>query len=309
MIPSIAPTNEIQGGFPTVVGPEAVSPTNLAGGIHFDATVANFDPLVVHEYLNCSGACGGPLVTSFNVTSRSDLRLYESDNNATMIRLGKQGAGFLNVCVGLLQRMIETVPHAVTLSDVVAPIEVKPVNATLDFDAKGNLIFSGYIRVSTVPHSHNQSPSLNETTLDPHTHHVDRASGTRVPHHRHIPSNTANSRASAGYISLRNHNLLPLHHAPHIPIHLHLLPPPRSFLRRTNHCLHRPLPDVQNNNVFLYYRSEFHRRNEIKLLSIRATEVEGKEWKCSANSRGESTSRAARHVRSCYQDFQWCGCE
>jgi hypothetical protein len=152
--PDHCTTNEIQGGFPTVVGPEAVSPTNLAGGIHFDATVANFDPLVVHEYVSGTGASGGPLVTSFNVTSRSDLRLYESDNNATMIALDKQGAGFQNTCVGLLKRMIETIPKGVVLSDVVAPIEVKPVNATLDFDAHGNLIFSGYIRVGPLSCPH-----------------------------------------------------------------------------------------------------------------------------------------------------------
>lgn len=90
-------------------------------------------------------------MTSFNVSSRSDLRLYESDSNATMITLGNQGEGFLHTCVGLLQRMIETVPKDVVLSDVVTPIQVKPINATLDFDTKGNVIFSGYIRVSTLP--------------------------------------------------------------------------------------------------------------------------------------------------------------
>jgi len=136
------------------VGPEAVSPTNLAGGIHLDSTVANFDPLVVHEYLNGTGQAGGPLVTSFNVSSRSDLRLYESDNNATMIALGEQGEGFLNTCVNLLGRMIETVPKGVVLSDVVTPMNVKPINATLDFDNQGNLIFSGYIRVRSRSHPH-----------------------------------------------------------------------------------------------------------------------------------------------------------
>jgi hypothetical protein len=143
------------GGFPTVVGPEAVSDNNTAGGIHFDSTVATFDPLVVHEYLDGTGNQGGPLVTSFNVSSRSDLRLYESDNNATMIDLGNQGEGFLDTCSTLFQRMIETVPKGVVLSDVVSPMPVKPINATLDFDEDGNLIFSGYIRVSN--HYYSQS--------------------------------------------------------------------------------------------------------------------------------------------------------
>ena len=146
--PSPGLANRYQGGFPTVVGPEAVSPNNTAGGIHFDSTVAVFDPLVVHEYLNGTGNQGGPLVTSFNISSRSDLRLYESDNNATMINLANQGEGFLDTCSALLQRMIETVPSNVVLSEVISPITVKPTNATLDFDAQGKLIFSGSVRVN-----------------------------------------------------------------------------------------------------------------------------------------------------------------
>jgi hypothetical protein len=118
--------------------------------VHFDSTVDVFDPLVVHEYLNGTGNQGGPLVTSFNVSSRSDLRLYESDNNATMITLANQGAGFLETCNGLLQRMIEVVPSNVKLSEVISPMPVKPINATLDFDASGQLIFKGYIRVSSI---------------------------------------------------------------------------------------------------------------------------------------------------------------
>lgn len=133
-----------------MVGPEAVTDNNTAGGVHFDSTVAVFDPLVVTEYLDGTGQQGGPLVTSFNVSSRSDLRLYESDNNATMIRLEQQGERFLNACSTLLQRMVETVPRNVVLSDVVSPLEIKPINASLDFDATGKVVFTGYIRVSTV---------------------------------------------------------------------------------------------------------------------------------------------------------------
>lgn len=137
-------------GFPTIVGPEAVTPNNTVGGIHFDSTVAIFDVDVVNEYLDGTGNQGGPLVTSFNVSSRSDLRLYKSDNNATIIKLRDQGAGFLDPCVALLQRMIETVPSTVVLSDIISPVIFKPINATLDFDAQDNVIFTGYIRVSSL---------------------------------------------------------------------------------------------------------------------------------------------------------------
>lgn len=137
-----------KGGFPTVVGPEAVTPNNTAGGIHFDSTVDVFDPLVVSEYLSGTGNAGGPLVTSFNESSRSDLRLYESDNNATMVSLKAQGQGFQSVCKEMMRRMVETVPKGVVLGDTVQVLAVKPINATLDFDATGGVVFKGAIRVS-----------------------------------------------------------------------------------------------------------------------------------------------------------------
>lgn len=129
------------------MGIEAVMANNTAGGIHFDATVDVFDTKVVNEYLDGTGNAGGPLVTSFNASSRSDLRLYESDGNVTMIGLAKQGAGFLDTCAVLMQKMVETVPAGVVLSNVVPPMAVKPINTTLDFDANGDLVLSGSVRV------------------------------------------------------------------------------------------------------------------------------------------------------------------
>ncbi len=64
-----------------------------------------------------------------------------------MIELGNQGEAFVVTCVVFLQRMIETVPNHVVLSDVISPLKVKPINATLDFDSHGNLLFTGFIRV------------------------------------------------------------------------------------------------------------------------------------------------------------------
>ena len=40
----------------------------------------------VKEYLTWAGQRGGPLVTTNNITVRSDLRLYTSDDNKTMQR-------------------------------------------------------------------------------------------------------------------------------------------------------------------------------------------------------------------------------
>lgn len=63
------------GGFPDVVPESAVTAENTNGGANFDTTRALFDTAVVHEYMDSTGNRGGPLVTTANVTTRSDLRL------------------------------------------------------------------------------------------------------------------------------------------------------------------------------------------------------------------------------------------
>lgn len=121
---------------------------NTNGGIDFDTTRGVFDPRVVHEYIDGTGHMGGPLVTTDNVTTRSDLRLYESDGNTTMRALYAQGDGFLDTCVYLMGRMLNTVPSSVRLGDPIQPMTVKPINVTYDFGGDGKLSFSGRIRVS-----------------------------------------------------------------------------------------------------------------------------------------------------------------
>ncbi|KAK7970159.1 hypothetical protein PG988_009232 [Apiospora saccharicola] len=136
------------GGFPEVVGPEVVTPNNTNGGSNFDSTRGVFDPLVVHEYIDSTGGRGGPLVTSFNETSRSDRRLYESDGNQTMHGLYELAAeAFQDTCAELLGRMIDTVPSGVQLRDAIAPMAIKPINVTWDFDETDALVLSGNIRV------------------------------------------------------------------------------------------------------------------------------------------------------------------
>jgi hypothetical protein len=79
----------------------------------------------------------------------SDLRLYESDKNATMRTLFAQGAGFLDTCAELMSRAINTVPAGVQLSEPITAMPVKPVNVTYDFGEDGKLMLSGKIRILT----------------------------------------------------------------------------------------------------------------------------------------------------------------
>ncbi|CAJ2508892.1 Uu.00g139180.m01.CDS01 [Anthostomella pinea] len=134
-------------GFPEVSDNSTLSANNTNGGINFDTSRGAFDPLVVHEYIDGTGNRGGPLVTSFNETSRSDLRLYESDGNATMEELYAQGDGFQDTCVELLSRMLNTVPAQVVLQDAIQPVAIKPVNVTWDIIDEKQLVLSGKIRI------------------------------------------------------------------------------------------------------------------------------------------------------------------
>ncbi|KAI0114586.1 heme peroxidase [Hypoxylon sp. NC0597] len=134
------------GGFPEVVEQYHITPNNTNGAVDLDSTRAVFDSAVVHEYIDNTGARGGPLVTSFNETSRSDLRLYESDSNKTMLELYAQGDGFQDTCVSLLSRMLNTVPSGVQLQPAIAPALLKPINVTWDVTSDNQLVLSGKIR-------------------------------------------------------------------------------------------------------------------------------------------------------------------
>lgn len=136
------------GGFPQIVGPEFITPNNTGGGVPFDSTKPVFDINVVNEYLTGTGQRGGAMVTTPNVTVRSDLRLYESDNNSTMKAMAAAGAAsFANTCSTLFAKMINTVPKGVTLSDVLTPNVMKPVNVSLSLASDGGLEISGSIRL------------------------------------------------------------------------------------------------------------------------------------------------------------------
>jgi len=151
------------GGFPNVVDASAVSANNTNGGANFDTTRGVFDNNVVKEYVDWTGQRGGPLVTTSNVTTQSDLRLYESDGNATMRSLYAQGnTGFLSTCVDLFERAINTVPSNVQLGNKITPMQVKHINVTFDIQPSSGslnatLVLSGKIRILTALNQ--QAPS------------------------------------------------------------------------------------------------------------------------------------------------------
>ncbi|KAE9405437.1 heme peroxidase [Gymnopus androsaceus JB14] len=84
-------------------------------------------PLIVTEDLNLGetdqylqNTTQNVLVVGPNVTTRSDFRIFSSDGNVTMQSLLSPNT-FSETCADLIQRMINTVPSGVSLTDPIGP--------------------------------------------------------------------------------------------------------------------------------------------------------------------------------------------
>ncbi|KAJ3794689.1 heme peroxidase [Lentinula aff. detonsa] len=82
----------------------------------FDTTT-NFDNAIVSEYLQ--NTTENILVVGPNVTTRSDFRIFSSDGNVTMQSFLSSDT-FNETCGTLIERMINTVPNGVTLSEPIS---------------------------------------------------------------------------------------------------------------------------------------------------------------------------------------------
>jgi len=83
--------------------------------------------------------------------TNSDGRIFGADGGAVMRQLAGNNPLFLNTCNNLLERMINSVPANVRLSDPITPIPVKPVDVALQITDDGSLQFSGNIRLAGFP--------------------------------------------------------------------------------------------------------------------------------------------------------------
>ncbi|KAJ9502978.1 hypothetical protein H2202_001130 [Exophiala xenobiotica] len=126
--------------------------TTALGTGDFDATNSTYDNKVVTQYLD--GSTKNTLCIGPDVDSRSDLRIFSSDGNKTVSAMA-DSASYSATCSGILQKMIDTVPAGVQLTDAVTPYDVKPYNLQLNVIGDESLLFSGEIRfrTNTVPKS------------------------------------------------------------------------------------------------------------------------------------------------------------
>ncbi|KAJ7702619.1 heme peroxidase [Mycena metata] len=119
-----------QADFPGSVE-NATTPTNPSGVVHFDDTFDSFDNHIATQWID--GTSVDLLAVGFNETTNLDARIFQADGNQT--------------CGALLERMLNTVPKAVQLTDVIEPLAVKPYQLVLTLASNGSLVLTGYIRI------------------------------------------------------------------------------------------------------------------------------------------------------------------
>jgi len=90
-----------------------------------------------------------PLAFGYNETTRSDARIFKADEGELISRMAASNDFYLSTCTTLLERMINTVPKDVVLSQPIDPIPIKPSNLYAQVNAANHtLVISGAIRVS-----------------------------------------------------------------------------------------------------------------------------------------------------------------
>ncbi|PFH45731.1 hypothetical protein AMATHDRAFT_43976, partial [Amanita thiersii Skay4041] len=126
--------------FPTITGNPAQPFT-----AHFDSTFNHYDSHIAIDFINdntTNPLASGPLMT------RSDARVFSSDNNATITRMANLDE-FRSICFDTFNRMIDTVPANVELSDPITPTWIRPFKPQLSVNPDGSIKFDGQIRIHT----------------------------------------------------------------------------------------------------------------------------------------------------------------
>ncbi|KAJ7123044.1 heme peroxidase [Mycena epipterygia] len=130
--------------FPLTVE-NAITVGNPDGVVHFDDSFDSFDNHIATQWID--GTSVDPLAVGFNETTNSDARIFAADGNQTMLAFAQDPDFFSSQCGSLLERMLNTVPKTVQLSDVIESLPVKPYELVLSLSSNGSLIISGYIRI------------------------------------------------------------------------------------------------------------------------------------------------------------------
>jgi hypothetical protein len=124
-------------------------PDDHSNRVTFDTTPNNFDNVVVLQYLN--DTTKNPLVKAKDNRYNSDKRIYMSDGNVTMHKLADESY-YQSSCSSILQRMIDTVPAGVVLTEPITPTDIKPYISSYARVGDATQL-TGRIRIRTGPTS------------------------------------------------------------------------------------------------------------------------------------------------------------
>jgi hypothetical protein len=149
---------------------------SMSGVDYFDDTPFKFDNAGVSAYLSGVGKAGGPLVSTGNKAFQSDKNIFESDGNTTIKAMATSQKSFENACFPIFEKMINTVPKTVTLSDPIGPSPWLTMWAFLDLTSTGVVTYSGTIatygktaapKTSTYSYSVNHGGNIGPKTSQP----------------------------------------------------------------------------------------------------------------------------------------------
>lgn len=146
------------------------------------------------EFLNNKSQ--NPLAFGHNETTRSDFRVFNSDGGDTMRRLASSQDFFLESCAALFQRMIDTVPRVVKLSEPITPIPLKPDNINIAIDTGGTMTITGNIRVHIPQSIKYRQPFASKAAADHGLDPYRQQPTGRRPQSRRAPE-TKNTRRSS----------------------------------------------------------------------------------------------------------------
>ncbi|KAI1253764.1 hypothetical protein MGN70_004158 [Eutypa lata] len=136
------------GGVHGAVFPETVpvlnDTQNEASLQTFDTTGVVFDNGIAVGFTENSTQ--NALAYGPNLTTRSDHRIFSSDGGNLISRMAQDNDFYLSTCNSLLERMINTVPKEVQLTEVIDPIATKPDYIDIKVNEDGTLFIQGEVR-------------------------------------------------------------------------------------------------------------------------------------------------------------------
>ncbi|KAL7940295.1 heme peroxidase [Trichoderma barbatum] len=132
--------------FPEIV-PNPATPVDVKNDntVTFDTTTDTFDNFVAKEFV--ANISQNPLAFGQNETTRSDFRIFNADGGDMISQMASSNDFFLNTCNAMFERMINTVPRHVKLTDVIKPLGIKPRKLSVAVNADQTLSVTGVVRI------------------------------------------------------------------------------------------------------------------------------------------------------------------